>query len=238
MRGSPSASAYRRSSEDRLPDSHEAGQACRDPCPRGPCKTPPPMRRYARHESSRPAPLRASLAELPYLPAAALLGSRRRRLRRVAALVRQPQLRRQGRQPPALLVPHVEHGLQLHRVTPSKRRLDLRTKQPARHHGPAVFLKHRHLIRAEEISRPRIDRFAPNLRLIFRQPLGRLKMHARGRQGDYVVAHYCTPRFGNCYGFTEKRSGRRLTSERLKMIDIPPRNPLILLSYSAIGRLN
>src|SRR5690606_8025288 len=205
MRGSPSASAYRRSSEARQPANLAELPASLGPSLRAPGKMPPPMPRYAPLASSRPDPLRASLAELPYLPAAALLGSRGRSLRRVAALIRQPQLRRQGRQPPALLVPHVEDGLQLPRVTPGNRCLDLRAKQPARHHSPAVFLQQRHLVRAEEIRRPRIDRFAPNLRLLFRQPLGRLKMHARGRQGDYVVAHSCTPRFGNCYGFTEKR---------------------------------
>src|SRR5690606_3018971 len=205
MRGSPSASAYRRSSEARQPANLAELPASLGPSLRAPGKMPPPMPRYAPLASSRPDPLRASLAELPYLPAAALLGSRGRSLRRVAALIRQPQLRRQGRQPPALLVPHVEHGLQLHRATTSKRRLDLRTKQPARHNDPAIFLKHRHLIRPEEIRRPRIDRFAPNLGLLFRQPRRRLEMHARGRQGDHVVAHSCTPQSGNCYGFTEKR---------------------------------
>src|SRR5690606_10983836 len=99
------------------PASRAGEPAC--PCPslqaRG--KMPPPMPRCAPLASSLPAPSASSLAELPYLPAAALLGSRGRRLGRVAALIRQPQLRRQRRQPPRLLITHAQQRLQLRRVT-------------------------------------------------------------------------------------------------------------------------
>src|SRR5690606_35218208 len=167
--------------------------AGRERCLRGPGEACPRLPRYARAESTPPGLSASSLAERPYLPAAAPLGRRRRRLRRVAALIRDSQLFRKRSHAPRLLITHVQQYLHPPGITAANRRLNLDRKPPSHDHDPAVFLKQRHLVRPEEVRRPRIDRFAPNLRLFLRQPRRRLKVHARRRQAHNIVSHDVTP---------------------------------------------
>lgn len=152
------------------------------------------MRHYARRESICPAPSGASLfAELPYFAAATFPGRSCRRQRRVATLVRDPQLRRDAGQPPRFLVAHVqiclEQSSRFVTITTSYHRLDLQRKQPARHHDTAIFFKQRHRVLTEVVRAARVHRLPPNLRLFRREMIRRREMHRRGFELDDLAAH-------------------------------------------------